>query len=332
MLAATARGWTTTIAPGVDMPWVSLGTCCGSDPAVGVVPWLAASTSSFKQPVAGIDTAYDYNDQDVIAAKLTATPRESVFLTTKIPGAAFLNGDPKIVCPSRDFRACALRAVKTDLSQLKMDAADLILIHDPGLANGTAVSAALWQGMQDALKLGLTRSIGVSNFNGTQLDELVAQPTTSVVPAVNQISMGVGGARPEGTLAACRRHGVMPQVRAAPRAMTLLWPPCYGGSCAALLSRAGLLGAQGLPVHRPDAAVRGGGARRGRDDGDGVRRVGARPRRALGDGHGRQPEHGGGVHARGPRRHRARAHRRRDGEGGQGGRAGRGGEGEGGRR
>lgn len=163
--------------------------------------------------MAGIDTAFDYNDQDVIAAQLSAlkTRRESVFITTKIPGAAALNGDPKLVCPSKDFRACALRAVKTDLSQLKIDAADLILVHDPGLANETGTSAAIWQGMQDALKLGLTRSIGVSNFNSTQLDELVAQPTTSVVPAVNQINMGVGGERPEATLKACAKHKIMPQ-------------------------------------------------------------------------------------------------------------------------
>ena len=92
-----------------------------------------------------------------------------------------------------------------------MTKADLVLVHDPGLANGTAITAALWQGMQDALASGLTAAIGVSNFNATQLDELVAQPTTSVVPAVNQISMGVGGARPEGTLAACARHNITAQ-------------------------------------------------------------------------------------------------------------------------
>ena len=195
------------------MPWVSLGTCCGSDPAVGVSPWLAASTKAFGQPVAGIDTAYDYNDQAVIAKQLLAlqTRREDVFITTKIPGAAHLNGDPKIMCPSKDYRACALRAVRTDLAQLQISTADLILVHDPGLANETGTSAAIWQGMQDALQLGLTRSVGVSNFNSTQLDELIAQPTTTVVPSVNQISMGVGGARPEATLAACARHNVTAQ-------------------------------------------------------------------------------------------------------------------------
>ena len=220
---------------------MSLGTCCGSDPGVGVAPWLVAATS-LGQPVAGIDTAFDYDDQGAIAAELaaTSTPRARVFITTKIPGAAHLHGDPRISCPSRDFRACAVRAVRTDLAQLRVAAADLVLLHDPGLANGTAVSAALWQGMQDALAAGLARSIGVSNFNATQLDELIAQPTTSVLPALNQISMGVarraglqprtsrpqaalllthacalpcgqGGARPEATLAACARHGVTAQ-------------------------------------------------------------------------------------------------------------------------
>jgi len=208
------RGWFTTIAPGVDMPWVSLGTCCGSNPAVGVAPWLEASTSIFGQQIAGIDTAFDYYDQDVIAAQLatTKTRRQDVFLTTKIGGASSVPGnDPPLECPSKEFRKCALRAVKYDLSQLQMDAADLILVHDPGLANQTGITAAIWQGMQDALAQGLTRSIGVSNFNSTQLDELVAQPTTTIVPAINQIEMAVGGARPEGTLAACAKHNITAQ-------------------------------------------------------------------------------------------------------------------------
>jgi hypothetical protein len=35
------------------MPKISLGTCCGSDPKVGLTPWLAACGSD----VCGIDTA-----------------------------------------------------------------------------------------------------------------------------------------------------------------------------------------------------------------------------------------------------------------------------------
>ena len=40
-----ARAWTTTIAPGVAMPWVSLGTCCGSDPEVSAAPRLGLGSS-----------------------------------------------------------------------------------------------------------------------------------------------------------------------------------------------------------------------------------------------------------------------------------------------
>ena len=40
------------IAPGVMMPSVSLGTCCGSDPKVGIPSWLKAGG-------VGIDTAED---------------------------------------------------------------------------------------------------------------------------------------------------------------------------------------------------------------------------------------------------------------------------------
>ena len=108
-----SRGWTTTIAPGVHMPWVNLGTCCGSDPNIGVAPWLAASSALFAQPhIAGIDTAFDYDDQKAIAAQLKRAggqgARGRVFITTKIPGAAFLNKDPKIVRMGgyEDARCC----------------------------------------------------------------------------------------------------------------------------------------------------------------------------------------------------------------------------------
>ena len=38
------------------MPSVSLGTCCGSDPTVGIPAWFANGG-------VGIDTAEDYRDQ-----------------------------------------------------------------------------------------------------------------------------------------------------------------------------------------------------------------------------------------------------------------------------
>ena len=52
---------TIEIAPEVYMPLISLGTCIessGSDPAVGLAPWLDAGG-------VGIDTARGYGDQKV---------------------------------------------------------------------------------------------------------------------------------------------------------------------------------------------------------------------------------------------------------------------------
>ena len=190
---STSRGWTTSIARGVDMPWVSLGTCCGSDPGVGVVPWLTTSRGRFGLPISGIDTAFDYNDQAVIATQLAAAGkagvRSAVFITTKIPGAAFLHSDPAIVCPSGHYRQCALDAVKRDLAELSIEYADLVLLHDPGLANETAISAQLWEGLQDALALGLARAIGVSNFSAKQLAILLGHATTTTVPAVRLLKL-----------------------------------------------------------------------------------------------------------------------------------------------
>ena len=40
-----------TIAPGVEMTTINLGTCCGSSPDVGLAPWLKAGGT-------GIDTAW----------------------------------------------------------------------------------------------------------------------------------------------------------------------------------------------------------------------------------------------------------------------------------
>lgn len=45
-----------------------------------------------------------------------------------------------------------------------------------------------WRGMEEALKLGLTKSIGVSNFNEEQLARIVKE--TTVKPVVHQFEVG----------------------------------------------------------------------------------------------------------------------------------------------
>lgn len=45
---------------------------------------------------------------------------------------------------------------------------------------------SVWEAMEECLKLGLTKSIGVSNFSCKKLETLLA--TANIPPAVNQVS------------------------------------------------------------------------------------------------------------------------------------------------
>ncbi|KAF3332920.1 Non-functional NADPH-dependent codeinone reductase 2 [Carex littledalei] len=88
-------------------------------------------------------------------------------------------------------------AIRTSLSNLKMDYLDLYLIHlpistKPGLGTYQLKREevmpldlkGVWEAMEECQKLGLTRSIGVSNFTTKKLEELLQ--FAKIPPAVNQ--------------------------------------------------------------------------------------------------------------------------------------------------
>jgi diketogulonate reductase-like aldo/keto reductase len=187
---------TVTLNNGVEMTTVNLGTCCGSDPSVGLAPWLKAGGI-------GIDTAFDYNDQEAIGKilKQEKIPRESVFITSKIP-AGFGNStdckaDPEI----------AIRYAKENVRELGVDYVDLLLLHAPcGIRQGKddfAANAALWKGMAQVLAMNLTRAIGVSNYQSKQLEAL-----PKPVPAVNQCQMGVKK-HDDATINYCEKNNIL---------------------------------------------------------------------------------------------------------------------------
>ena len=213
----TALSATIEIAPGVHMPRINLGTCCGSKPAVGLGPWL-------ENGGVGIDTAFDYSDQADIATVLKARtlPRSSFFVTTKIP-AGF--GDNKTDCDAHYGADVAMNYVSTNLKQLGLDYVDLVLLHAPCQKFGTLVpmppsaqpadpdasNQALWRGLEEMLATGMTRAIGVSNYNRTHLVQLETQGGT--VPAVNQCEMSLTGSfgqpgHDEDTIAYCQSRNI----------------------------------------------------------------------------------------------------------------------------
>jgi 2,5-diketo-D-gluconate reductase A len=113
-----------------------------------------------------IDTAQAYGNEESVgrALKQSGVPRADVFITTKFyPGSE----DP-------------VAEAKGSLTRLGVDYVDLYLIHWP---QGGPTWA--WPGMERARELGYARSIGVSNYDGRQLEEVFAVAT--VPPVVDQV-------------------------------------------------------------------------------------------------------------------------------------------------
>ena len=119
-----------------------------------------------------IDTATMYQNESGIGKALAsvALPRESVFVTTKLP-------------PAHAGRE--RRTLGESLTKLGLDYVDLWLVHWP--PNGQA-APRVWQQFIRAQQEGLTKAIGVSNYSLRQIDELIK--VTGVAPQVNQIRWG----------------------------------------------------------------------------------------------------------------------------------------------
>jgi diketogulonate reductase-like aldo/keto reductase len=113
-----------------------------------------------------IDTAQAYGNEESVGRALreSGVPRDQVFITTKFN-------------PSRKDPAAE---AEHSLQRLGMDYVDLYLVHWP---QGGATRA--WPGMERARELGYARSIGVSNFDVRELDQVLAAAT--IPPVVDQV-------------------------------------------------------------------------------------------------------------------------------------------------
>ncbi|WP_445151403.1 aldo/keto reductase [Baekduia sp. Peel2402] len=121
-----------------------------------------------------IDTAKAYNNEAEVGQAIHAggLAREDVYITTKC-----FNDD-------HGFDQ-AKRALHASLERLEMTHVDLYLIHWPVPAHDKYVET--WKALVELQKEGLTRSIGVSNFQPAHLERIIAE--TGVTPAVNQVEL-----------------------------------------------------------------------------------------------------------------------------------------------
>lgn len=137
--------------------------------------------------------------------------RDRLFITTKIrAGLDILHGGKLCLGLDAEYVVAGVRA---DLAELNVSQVDLVLLHAPCSSDRT--NAKLWQGMEQALALNLTRAIGVSNYPKTQLRALLAAATTK--PAVNQCQMSMANQESE-MLQYCKEEGIVFEAYAAMRA------------------------------------------------------------------------------------------------------------------
>src|SRR5450755_4711570 len=180
--AMTADGRIRVLADGNEMPLLGLGVwqVPNGPTTVNAVRW--ALELGYRH----IDTAQAYGNEQSVGRALrdSGVPRDQVFLTTKFYPA---RKDPEA-------------EVQRSLERLGVDQVDLYIVHWP---QGGPIWA--WPGMERARQQGFARSIGVSNFSVSELDQVIA--SAHIPPVVNQVQFSPFEYR-RGLLEACRHRDV----------------------------------------------------------------------------------------------------------------------------
>ncbi|XP_028166093.1 aldo-keto reductase AKR2E4-like isoform X1 [Ostrinia furnacalis] len=194
---------------GHDIPSVALGTSLGhladgtrvlsaNHSLARAVQW--ALEAGYRH----VDTAALYRTEDEVGLGVRdylrdkGLHRDNVYITTKLWNDAH----------ERDE---VIPALKQSLENLQMEYVDLYLMHYP-MAYKKNGSISLtdyletWKGLEDAVEANLTKSIGVSNFNITQMQRL--WDNARIKPAVLQIEVNPSITQEE-LVGWCRTHGVI---------------------------------------------------------------------------------------------------------------------------
>ncbi|MBM0238192.1 aldo/keto reductase [Micromonospora sp. ATA32] len=146
-------------------------------PMLGFGTWQATGEAGYKAVLAALDAGYRHidtatmygNEEEVgRAIQESDVRREDLFIATKLP--------PDRVGRERETIEASLRALDTEY-------VDLWLIHWPPSSPGD--SLPMWRELLAARDENLTRTVGVSNYSISQIDELIQ--ATEEIPAVNQI-------------------------------------------------------------------------------------------------------------------------------------------------
>jgi 2,5-diketo-D-gluconate reductase A len=194
-------GSQTTFALNSDtaIPAVGFGTYLISNDDAG-----AAIGSAIGAGYRHIDTASGYHNEEAVGAGIRkglqaeGLSRADLFVTAKLwPGNPAWGDPPKT-------GAQTIAECDASLSRLGLDYVDLYLIHAP---YGGDLRLEQWRALLELQASGKARSIGVSNFNESHLDEIAAAGLP--MPDANQIELHPWSQKPD-LLAHMAKHTIAP--------------------------------------------------------------------------------------------------------------------------
>jgi len=167
---------TYTLSNGVKIPKLGLGTWFINNKAV-----VQAVKDAAKLGYRHIDTAQAYGNENGVGAgvRTCGVIRQDMFITTKLAAEV------------KSYKE-ALASIDGSLEKLGLDYIDLMIIHSPKpwakfLESDNYFEGNLeaWRALEEAYKAGKLRSIGLSNFEKPDIDNILS--SCSVKPMVNQI-------------------------------------------------------------------------------------------------------------------------------------------------
>lgn len=186
-----------TLSNGIEIPKLGLGTwMIADDKAAGAV--RAAVAIGYRH----IDTAQGYGNERGVGdgVRTSGVPREELFVTTKLQA---------------DFKTYdeARTAIEGSLAALDIGYIDLMIIHSPwpwaefrGDDRHFAGNLEAWRALEEFHQTGKIRSIGVSNFEQPDIENLLQGGT--VKPVVNQILAHVTNT-PFDVIDYCHSEGIL---------------------------------------------------------------------------------------------------------------------------
>ncbi len=160
--------------------------------AIGVGTWAIRDPASmeealvyaFTNGIDNVDTAEMYGNglaEHVVGRAVARVGRDSVFITTKLLPHRFRSPD------------AAVKAARRSLERLGVKYADLILIHWP---DDLAPIDTQIRSLEALAEAGLTRYVGVSNFDRSLLEEAIAAAKKYEI-VVDQVHYSVYYREPE---------------------------------------------------------------------------------------------------------------------------------------